>query len=484
MIKLLKLLAGPFLGLIVYTLLYDSTQDFNMSVTGGLAVWMAIWWITEAINNYFTALITITFLPFFGVISMKELAPAYMPDIIFFFVGGFLLAFSLEKWNLHKKIALKLLLVMGDSSKKILFGFMFTSYFLSMWILNTAVVMMLLPAALAVISQIETNSKGVNMATPILLGVAYAASIGGTATVIGTAPNLYFMDFYNQNFAGEEAITFASWFMVGLPASATFFMVTYFVLQRKYFKEEVNLQIDLSFVKKECDDLGKLTYEQITLAIVFSLTVVLWFTAKDVVIGDFQFKGWTSLFPEPKYIKESTIAMMAAFALYIIPSKGEKGNLLDWKAAKKIPIGVIFLFGGGFAIAKVIGVTGLSLWLGESLQFVSNYPPILVVLCLTLFMTFFTELTSNTASTVLMLPILLAIASNVDAHPMLIMMPVIMSASFAFMLPVATPPNTIVYATEKIRIKDMASTGVALNIIGVVISSFFVLVWAKWVYGL
>jgi sodium-dependent dicarboxylate transporter 2/3/5 len=170
--------------------------------------------------------------------------------------------------------------------------------------------------------------------------------------------------------------------------------------------------------------------------------------------------------------------------LFVIPSKKKGEHLLDWEAAKKIPIGVIFLFGGGFAIAKVIGLTGLSLWLGESLQFVADYPPVLVVISLTLFMTFFTELTSNTASTVLMLPILLAIASNVDTHPMLIMMPVIMSASFAFMLPVATPPNTIVYATEKIRVKDMASTGLILNLIGVVVSSFFVLVWARFAYGL
>ena len=480
----LKIFLGPALGGLVFYFLQNSTQDFNMAVTGAVAIWMAVWWITEAINIYFTALIPITFLPFMGVISMKDLAPSYMPDIIFFFIGGFLLAFSLEKWNLHKKIALKLLLLMGNSPKRILFGFMFVSYFLSMWILNTAVVMMLLPAALAVISQISEKSKENPLSTPILLGIAYAASIGGTATVIGTAPNLYFMDFFNQNFADKEPITFAGWFIVGLPASAVFFVTTYFVLVKKYLKSDSVISIDMDFIANEYKDLGRLTYEQITIAVVFGTTVALWFTAKDVSIGSFEFTGWTHLFPEPKYIKESTIAMMAAFTLFLIPSKSEKGHLLDWGAAKKIPIGVIFLFGGGFAIAKVIGLTGLSLWLGESLQFVADYPPVLVVISLTLFMTFFTELTSNTASTVLMLPILLAIAGNVDAHPMLIMMPVIMSASFAFMLPVATPPNTIVYATEKIKVKDMASTGLILNLIGVVISSFFVLVWARWVYGL
>jgi sodium-dependent dicarboxylate transporter 2/3/5 len=482
--KWLKIALGPGLGLIVFYLLQQSVENREMALTGGVAIWMAFWWITEAINIYFTALIPITFFPFMGVISMKELAPAYMPDIIFFFIGGFLLAFSLEKWDLHKKIALKLLLLMGHSPKRILFGFMFTSYFLSMWMLNTAVVMMLLPAALAVISQISSKTNKNKFSTPILLGIAYAASIGGTATVIGTAPNLYFMDFFNQNFVDREPITFASWFMVGLPASTVFFVITYFVLVKKYLTSNFNFEIDLDYIEKEYKSLGKLTYEQITIALVFGFTIILWFTAKDVAIGSFMFSGWTNLFPEPKYIKESTIAMMAAFALFVIPSKNGNGNLLDWKAAKKIPIGVIFLFGGGFAVAKVIGLTGLSLWLGESLQFVSDYPPILVVIALTLFMTFFTELTSNTASTVLMLPILLAIAGNVDAHPMLIMMPVIMSASFAFMLPVATPPNTIVYATEIIKVKDMASTGLILNLIGVAVSSFFVLVWARWVYGI
>jgi len=484
MLNWVKIGLGPVLGWVIFLLLDSSTENYNIAVTGGVAVWMAVWWITEAINIYFTALIPITFLPFLGVMSMKELAPAYMPDIIFFFIGGFLLAFALEKWDLHKKIALKILLLMGNSPRRILLGFMFTSYFLSMWILNTAVVMMLLPAALAVIAQISEKSDNPKLATPFLLGIAYAASIGGTATLIGTAPNLYFSDFFNDNYPDLEPVTFANWFVVGLPASMTFFVVTYFFLVRKYFKSSVRFDLDMNYVQNSYDDLGKLSFEQKILALVFTVTVTLWFTAKDLDIGSFHFTGWTHLFPEPGYIKESTIAMMAAFILFVFPAKNKKGHLLDWEAAKKIPIGVIFLFGGGFAIAKVIGSSGLSNWLGDSLHFVADYPPFVVVICLTLFMTFFTELTSNTASTVLMLPILLAIASNVDSHPLLIMMPVIMSASFAFMLPVATPPNTIVYATEKISVRDMAVTGIVLNVIGVIISSFFVLVWAKWVYGI
>jgi sodium-dependent dicarboxylate transporter 2/3/5 len=228
----------------------------------------------------------------------------------------------------------------------------------------------------------------------------------------------------------------------------------------------------------------KLTYEQRILAIVFTFTVLLWFTAKDVTIGGFSFTGWTNLFPFPGFIKESTVAMFSAFLLFVIPAKNSTGNLLDWEAARKIPFGVIFLFGGGFALAKVIGSSGLSAWLGESLQFVEGYSPFIVIIVLATFMTFFTELTSNTASTVLILPILSVLVQNINIHPLLIMMPVIFSASYAFMLPVATPPNTIVFATEKIKAKEMAQTGLVLNLFGIVCSVAAVLIWAKWVYGL
>lgn len=444
---------------------------------------MAAWWITEGINIYFTALIPITVFPFLGVISMKELAPTYMPEVIFFFIGGFLLAFALERWDLHRKLALKLLIVIGGSPAKLLFGFMFISYFLSMWILNTAVVMMLLPAAMAVIEQVRQQAKKVDFDTPVLLGIAYAASIGGTGTLIGTAPNLYFSDFYNQTFTAYEPITFASWFLVGAPASFTFFIAAFFVLKRWYLSGAENLVIDVAYCREEYAKMGKLTRDQWIVGLVFGCTVLLWFTAKDLSIGFIEFRGWTNLLPYPSYIKESSIAMLAAFVLYITPSKeGEK--LLSWESAKKMPLGVIFLFGGGFALSKVVTTSGLGMWLGEQMSFLQNYPALLVVMSLTLFMTFFTELTSNTASTVLMLPILAVLTQNIDMPPLLVMMPVILSASYAFMLPVATPPNTIVYGTEKISSGKMARVGLSLNLIGVAVSCLFVLVYARWVYGL
>lgn len=474
---------GPILGGLIYVLLKNQTGDHKIAATGGIGVWMAVWWITEAVNIYFTSLIPITFLPLLGVVSMKELGPMYMPDIIFFFVGGFLLAFALEKWEIHRRIALKILLLIGNSPNRLLLGFMLTSYLLSMWILNTAVVMMLLPAAMAVFSQIQKNQSSTDLSTPFLLGIAYAASIGGTATLIGTAPNLYFMDFFNEHLLDYEPITFGSWFLIGLPASFLFVMGTYLVIQKKYLNKIGSLSFDPAEIKNQYAQLGKVNLDQKIVGAVFAITVTLWFTAKPMIIGQFNFPGWLVLFENPTYIKESTIAMLAAFALVITPSQTKKGNLLDWDAAKKIPLGIIFLFGGGFALAKVIGTSGLGLWLGDQLIFLKEFNPIVVVIGLALFMTFFTELTSNTASTILMLPILMPVTQNVDIHPMIIMMPVVMSASFAFMLPVATPPNTIVYGTEKIKIKDMIRTGVILNLMGVIISLLAVLVWGRLIYG-
>lgn len=480
---MIKKLLGPALGGLIYLLLMHQTQDYKMAVTGAVGVWMAVWWINEAVHIYFTSLLPITLLPVFGVISMKELGPMYMPDIIFFFVGGFLLAFALEKWNIHKRIALKILLVIGNSSKQLLLGFMLTSYFLSMWILNTAVVMMLLPAALAVFEQIKRKNPDNDISTPFLLGIAYAASIGGTATLIGTAPNLYFMDFFNENLTNYDPVTFGEWFIVGLPASLVFVGIAYFVISKRYMSSSKDALFDLKDIQKDYRELGRINRDQWTVGIVFAITVLLWFSAKKIEIGNVLIPGWVDLFDHPSYIKESTVAMLAAFVLVVLPAQTKKGNLLDWDAAKKIPLGIIFLFGGGFALAKVIGVSGLGQWLGEQLVFLNQYPPVVVVIGLVLFMTFFTELTSNTASTILILPILLAVAQNVAIHPMIIMMPVVMSASFAFMLPVATPPNTVVYGTEKVKIKDMIRTGLILNLTGVVISLLAVLLWGRFLFG-
>jgi solute carrier family 13 (sodium-dependent dicarboxylate transporter), member 2/3/5 len=483
LIDWIKKLAGPSVGFILYLLVNNSTSDPIMAKMAGVAGWIAVWWITEAISLYFTALLPLFLFPMLGIMDMREVAPLYTNEIIFLFVGGFLIAFGIEKWDLHKRIAFSIMNAAGTTPSRILLGIMLSSYLLSMWISNIATTMMLLPAVLAVAAQFQTTGSNNNkkIATALLLGLAYAASIGGTATVIGTAPNLIFMAFYNNAFPDLPAISFTKWIMFGLPVSATFFIAAYLVINKMYFRKlDANLP-DPDECKKAYLSLGKMKFEEKALIILFGTTVLLWFFRADIVIDQWVIRGWSNLFPEPEYITDSTVAMLMAGILFLFPSKS-KGSIIGWEEAKKIPLGIIFLFGGGFAIAKGISTSGLSEWIAQGMIGINLLHPVILVLILCTFMTFFTELTSNTASTYLILPLLLSISVNIEIHPALLMAPVVFSASFAFMLPVATPPNTVVFASEQVNIKDMVRTGIYLNIIGVIIISFFTFLIGEYIF--
>ncbi|MCB0428858.1 MAG: SLC13/DASS family transporter [Flavobacteriales bacterium] len=451
-----------------------------------VAIWMAGWWITEAVNIFFTSLLPLVAFPLLGIMDMKETAPSYTNEIIFLFIGGFLIAFTLEKWNLHKRMALFLLLKIGATPSRLLLGFMTASYFLSMWIVNTATTMMLLPATMAVIGQIEdqTGKRDNKMATGFLLGLAYASSIGGTATVIGTAPNMAFMGFYNSNFPNLPAVNFTNWILFSLPVSLTFFALCFQVLRYRFLRHMKHTTISMDTCRMQYQQLGRMSYEEKSITAVFFATVLLWFFRQDIVLGSFTIPGWSGFLPVGGFIKDSTIAMIASCVLYLFPSRQRKGEgLLTWDQVQRIPFGIIFLFGGGFALANGITESGLSEWLTEHLKNLSgNWTPFQVVVTLCVFMTFFTELTSNTASTYLMLPILLSISAQFKASPLIFMVPVVLSASYAFMLPVATPPNTIVFGSERISMRDMTRTGLILNIIGVVLNVLAIFTLAKWLW--
>jgi sodium-dependent dicarboxylate transporter 2/3/5 len=347
---------------------------------------------------------------------------------------------------------------------------------------------MLLPAALAVISQVEGSGKKLQsaLAVPLLLGLAYASSIGGTASLIGTLPNMVLKDFVGDHFPDHVQIDFANWIMFGLPVSLVFLVICFFVIKFIFFRNQSSEEIDMAKCRAEYNGLGKMGYEEIVLSISFILTVLLWLTMNDKTIGSFEMRGWTSMgIFENKYIKESTIAMLMAGILFIIPSLREKGRgIISWQEVKRIPIGIIFLFGGGFALAAGVSASGLSDWLAGQLSGIGNLPPILIVFLLCLFTTFFTELTSNTTSTILLLTILLSVVKSLDVHPLLVLLPVTISASYAFMLPVATPPNTIVFASEKIKVKDMMRAGIWLNLIGAVVITIATFTMGRWVFGI
>lgn len=496
-LRTLKIALGPLLGLAAYMLLIQGGQTPILSKTAGVGVFIATWWITEAFNIYFVALLPVVLFPFLGIMPMKAVAPLYMKEIIFLFIGGFLIAFGLQKWNLHKRIALKIILMVGNTPSRVLLGFMLASYLLSMWILNTATVTMLLPAVLAVIYQVEALNNGVRtkLATPLLLGLAYASSIGGIATLIGTAPNMVLHDFYNESYPIAEQLldpsrfgepihlSFANWFAFGFPISVVLFLACFFLLRflyRKSFRQET---IDVNYCRIEYNKLGKMSYEEKAIGLYFIATVLLWFFRKDLDIGPLHIPGWEHLFGEANYIKESTVAMLTACLLFLHPSKQNKGEqLIGWAEAKNLPIGILFLFGGGFALAKGFEISGLSAWIGEQLIGMSEWHILVLILGLCIVMTFLTELTSNTASAILVMPLIFSLAANVPVHPLLLFVPVTLSASCAFMLPVATPPNTIVFGSERLLVRDMIKAGVWLNMIAAVVISMLSYLLLSWFF--
>lgn len=479
----LKILAGPAIGALLYSLMLQNTGNDLMAKTTFVVALMGTWWILEAFSIYFTALIPLSLFPILGVMDMREIAPAYANDIIFLFTGGFLIAFAIEKWNLHKRIALRIMLAIGSEPEKIMLGMMLSSYILSMWISNVATTMMLLPAALSIVKQFECEDKKsfLRFSTALLLSIAYASSIGGTATLVGTAPNIIFMGFFNENFPELPAMSFAKWIMFGLPVSAIFLVIAYFLFKKLFLKNLKLANVSLNYCQQEYEKLGKMSREEITVSVVFFITILLWLFRENIVFGTFEIKGWSNLFPESKFITDSTVAMLMASLLFLIPS-GKKENILTWEEGKKIPMGILFLFGGGFALAKGISASGLSDWLGENLKGLEGIHPVIMVIILCTFMTFFTEISSNTAATYLVLPILMALAKSTDISPLVIMVPVVFSASYAFMLPVATPPNTIVFGTELIQSKDMIRIGIWLNLIGIVLMTSAIFLLGRFIF--
>lgn len=474
------LLAGIIGGLVVYFLFAGSAQDVFTDLEGeehlidtigkvaGVGTTMAILWITECIPLFVTAMLPLVAFPLLNVMSMEEVAPNYGKEIIFLFVGSFLIAFAFEKWNLHKRIALGIITRVGNSPTRIILGFMLASYLLSWWILNTATVAMLLPAALAVVNQFDKVSDN-KMGVPLLLGIAYASSIGGMTTPIGTAPNIYMLDFVGSQENGLE-LSFYEWMKFGLPVSVTMFVVLFFFLKLMFRKRLNSAAIDLNYCRIQYRELGAINRQEWKLIVVFIVTVFGWFFIKDIQIGSFTIPGWGSWVAEKKYVKESTVAILAAVLLFILPS-GKGDRMISGAELRKVPYDILLLFGGGFALAAGFKQSGLTSWLGAQLEIFNGINPVIMVAILCLFMTFLTELTSNTSSTILMLPVVWELGVAMGCDPLLLIIPMTLSASCAFMLPVATPPNAIVFGSGQIKIRDMSRVGIVLNLVGVVIIS-------------
>lgn len=487
--KRISLIVTPILT-VLFILFFDlSPGHREVTYTAAAAFLMAVWWITETIPLAVTALLPLILFPALGIMDGKAVSTQYFNHIIFIFVGGFMVALAMERWNLHKRMALRVLMSFGVHPRYILLGFMLASALLSMWISNTATAMMMIPIAIAIVSNLEDilgNEKVKKFSVGIFLGIAYSASVGGIATLIGTPPNLVFVRILGTTFPNAPEISFAQWFFFGFPLSMVFLFIAWFLLALLFCPRK-GMSIDKQIFSDQHHALGPITFEEKAVLADFVVLVFLWMFRADIVIGNVIIPGWSNLLPKAEFINDGTISIAMAFLLFLVPSKKEKargGRVLDWKTAVKLPWNIVFLFGGGFALAEGFKTSGLSAWLGEQIQGLGSLHPVLIIACICLFITFLTELTSNTATAQILLPILAALAVSIKVNPLLLMIPGTISCSFAFMLPVATPPNAIVFGTERLRVADMARVGVILNLLGVAVITLAVLLLGKGVFGI
>jgi sodium-dependent dicarboxylate transporter 2/3/5 len=445
------------------------------TLMAGVTVWMCVWWFTEAVSLAVTALVPVLMLPILGISDCKSVSQQYTDSIIFLFIGGFMLAFAIEKWHLHKRIALKILSVVGTKPSTILFGVMLSTYLISNWISNTATSMMLFGAVFALIQEtklyIEKNSG--KFAAALLLGLAFSATIGGLATPVGTPPNMYFFKAYHEAFPLNNDLNFLKWSAIGYPISFTFLILTFLVLNGYFLHKKVHVAIDKAYFRTSYAQLGKFSWEEKWVFGVFISCILLWFTRADIDFGSFMFKGWNHVFVVPKFVDDASVALGAALVLFLIPSRKNKGEaLLIWEDAKKLRYDIILMFGSGFALAYGFEVSGLSNWLAASLTVLKGVPPLFILLGVCMVVTVISEFASNIASIQLAIPVMVALQKDLELPPLLLMMPATFAASLGFMLPVATAANTIVFGTKEIHIRDMLRVGFVLDILGILVITF------------
>ncbi len=472
--KKVKIILGPLLFAIIY-FGFDLVQGSPLvTKMAAVTVWMAYWWLTEAVHLAVTALLPMILMPVLGIADSKTTAFQYMDPIIFLFIGGFIIAFAIERWKLHQRIALKILMLVGTSPSRILLGVMLTSYLISMWISNTATVMMLLSAVLAVIVQIEKHFKEEHhshkMASALMIGLAYSATIGGMATLVGTPTNMIFLREYNERFPDANDMNFFAWFKIGFPLSIVFLFLAFFVLKKIFIKKDVVLNIDKAYFSDAYKLLGKMSADEKMVTAVFFMSALLWFTRADIDFGYFEMKGWSNLFPKKDFLQDSTVAIFMGVVLFLIPSQTEKGRaLITWQEVSKLPFDIILLFGGGFAMAKGVEISGLTGWMAMQLHFTPDTNIYALILMTCFVVCIISEFASNVTCIQLMIPVLIAIQQTMNIHPLILMVPATFAASLGFMLPVATGANTIVFGTKRIRVNDMLKTGSILDLIGIML---------------
>ena len=452
------------ISIFLLILFYPKPEGLSIEAwrVAAVGVLMALLWATEAIPLFITALLPLIFFPLFGVSSFSETALPFANKNIFLFLGGFILALSIQKSNLHERIALGILKYSGKNGSTLIAGFMGVSAFLSMWMMNTSTTLMLLPIGISVATIAQQNEnkdidKNNGFATALMLGIAYAATIGGMTTLIGTAPNAVFASFIEENY--NIQISFFSWLLVGLPLAILLLPLTWIILTKIIFSTNFSSNNEaIELIKKRYNDLGKMSIAERRVLIIFGLTAASWIT-RDLIQN----------IPGLQNLTDHVIAIIASVALFLLPSGNKDDKLMDWETTKNVPWNLLILFGGGLSLANAVSYSGLSVWLGGNLEPLGSFGLLILVVASVVLIIFLTELTSNLATTSVFLPVIASMAIGLGESPLVLTASITLAASCAFMLPVATPPNLIVYGSNLFDINQMMRAGFALNIIGVML---------------
>ena len=471
---------GFWIGLATFFFILFSPNPESLSSVGwavaAVTLLMAIWWATEAVPVAVTALLPLACFPMLGVTDFKTAALPYANPNIYLFMGGFILALGIESSGLHKRLALKMLIAVGNSGAKLIGGFMLVSAIISMWVMNTSTTLMLLPIGLAVCASVaetipnfsQTDKR--NFEISLLLGIAYAASIGGMSTLVGTAPNIIFAGFMLETYSLE--ISFTDWMKLGVPIATIMLFSSWYAITKIVYPVNFIASIETKLqLQNMLSDLGPLSKDEKKVLIIFSLAASAWMF-RTLLDNYVLFSGLT----------DAGIAIIAALSFFLIPSENKQTDLLTWEQANKLPWGLLVLFGGGLSLAASIGSSGLGGWIGQALTVLENVPSIVLILAVATMIIFLTEITSNVATTSTFLPVVGAVAVALGITPIALTIPVVLAASCAFMLPVATPPNAIVFGSGKLTIPDMIRAGFALNIIGIFLVTLFAFFLAPMIF--
>ncbi|MCH2101106.1 MAG: SLC13 family permease [Planctomycetes bacterium] len=484
---ILRFLSGVVLAWVVPFLPGVNALPVEARVVAGVAVLTAWSWLTASLPLPVASLLPALLLPATGVIPAGVVAPWYFHDILLLFLCGFVLAVGLERYGLHRRFALRALSLFGAEPRRVVLGFMVVAAGLSMFVSNTSTALLMLPVALAVLDRCEEKDRA-HLTRPLLLGIAYACSIGGVATPIGTAPNSVFLGQVRDRFPEAPSLGFGTWFLGAFPLVVAFLGISWSVLVRVAHRVPARSGLSVDDVRTERSAAGGRTSEQNRVLFVFLLVASLWMTRSGADFGVVALPGWQTLLPNQiaGTISDSTVALLGVMLLFLLPGKARRtGALLDWEDCRDIPWGILILLGGGFALAKACEASGLSAAIGDSLAgLIGSTSPVLLVFLVALGVTFLTEITSNTATINVLLPLMFSACVAAEVHPFLLALPATFAVSCAFMLPVATPPNAILFSSGRLTVFDMARAGILLNLLTAILVTLFAFYWIAPIWGL